>query len=75
MILSTIAIENYRGIKQTCLKNLGKINVLCGKNNTGKSTILQAINESKKLGDVHVGFEFESLSKENTDKLIKDFFS
>jgi AAA15 family ATPase/GTPase len=25
------------------LKNLGKINVICGKNNSGKSTILQAI--------------------------------
>src|SRR5436309_2549896 len=31
-----------RALKSCDLLNLGKINVLCGKNNTGKSTLLEA---------------------------------
>jgi len=35
------------------LEKLGKINILCGKNNSGKSSILQAIN-THKTGDANI---------------------
>ena len=36
-----------RGLKRCDLLNLGRINVLCGKNNTGKSTLLEAASNDK----------------------------
>jgi predicted ATP-dependent endonuclease of OLD family len=41
---------NYKGIKQVFLKDLGKINVLCGKNNSGKSSILEALIKESCFG-------------------------
>jgi predicted ATPase len=37
-----LRIGPLRGLKRCDLLNLGRINVLCGKNNTGKSTLLEA---------------------------------
>lgn len=41
--LRWLEIENYRGIKQVKLKEFGDLNIIIGKNNTGKSTILESI--------------------------------
>jgi len=41
--LRWLEIENYRGIRAARLENFGDINVIVGKNNTGKSTILESI--------------------------------
>ncbi len=41
--LRWLEIENYRGIKQAKLTDFRDINVIVGKNNTGKSTILESI--------------------------------
>lgn len=41
--LQWIEIENYRGIRKAKLKDFGDINVIVGKNNSGKSTILESI--------------------------------
>lgn len=38
-----LTIRNFRGIKSLDLNDLGDINVFIGKNNTGKSTVLEAI--------------------------------
>ena len=37
-----LRLQSVRALKRVELLNLGKINVLCGKNNTGKATILEA---------------------------------
>jgi len=42
-MLREITIEGFRGIAQGCLKNFSEINVFIGKNQMGKSTILEAI--------------------------------
>lgn len=41
--LQWIEIKNFRGIKYAKLKNFTDINVFIGKNNTGKSTVLEGI--------------------------------
>lgn len=41
--LTEFGIENFRGIKQGHLRDLSTINILVGRNNSGKSTILDAI--------------------------------
>ena len=38
-----LKIENIKGIKQAVLNDLGKINIICGKNNSGKSSLLEGI--------------------------------
>jgi predicted ATP-dependent endonuclease of OLD family len=38
---------NYKGISEIRLSELGHINVLCGKNNSGKTSILEALESSK----------------------------
>ena len=42
-MLSELLIENYRGIKNLDLGTLGKINIIAGANNTGKTSILEVI--------------------------------
>jgi len=42
-ILRSIIIRNLRGFEQLELKNLGKLNLIVGRNGTGKSTVLEAI--------------------------------
>lgn len=43
-MFENLKLYNYKGLKECELTNLGQINVICGKNNTGKSTVLEAIN-------------------------------
>ena len=42
-MLDNITIKNFRAISELTLDNLGKINLLFGENNCGKSSILEAI--------------------------------
>jgi predicted ATPase len=42
-MLKTIKIENFRGFKFFELQQLGRVNLLVGKNNSGKTSILEAI--------------------------------
>ena len=42
-MLSNLIIKDFRGIKNLSLDNIGQINLLIGKNDSGKSTILEAI--------------------------------
>lgn len=44
MKLESVSINKYRSIDSTKLTNCGGFNVLIGKNNSGKSSILSAIN-------------------------------
>lgn len=62
--LKNIYIENFRGLKENHLKNLGKLNVLVGKNNTCKSTFLEAIH----LGYSPFGNSFMPIFKRRGEK-------
>jgi len=42
-MLKSIKIENFRGFKSFELQQLGRINLLVGENNSGKTSILEAI--------------------------------
>jgi putative ATP-dependent endonuclease of OLD family len=44
MKLETVQIKRYRSVEEVELADCGRFNVLIGKNNAGKSTILSAIN-------------------------------
>ncbi|WP_162915412.1 AAA family ATPase [Paraflavitalea soli] len=42
-MLDSLAIKNFRNLKDLTIPSLGKVNLITGKNNTGKSAILEAI--------------------------------
>lgn len=42
-MFSTIEIKAYRGLRDVTLDGLGTVNILVGENNTGKTSILEAI--------------------------------
>lgn len=46
-MIKNLRIQDIKGLKRCDLLDLGRINVFCGKNNSGKSTILEGINSAK----------------------------
>jgi ABC-type multidrug transport system ATPase subunit len=52
-------IINVSGSTEINLLNLGRINVFCGRNNSGKSTILRAINDEKRCSPGYSSTEAE----------------
>ena len=46
-----LTIRNFRGIKDLTLPELGRVNLLAGKNNTGKSSVLEAVRLHAQNGD------------------------
>jgi len=42
-MLNSLYIKNYRNLKELTINSLGKVNLIIGKNNTGKSTLLEAV--------------------------------
>lgn len=43
-MIHSIEIKGYRALNNFSLENLGRINLIVGKNNTGKTSILEALN-------------------------------
>jgi len=52
-----LKVFNIKGLQECTLSDLGKINIICGKNNSGKTTLLEGINRpacrafGKRLGE------------------------
>lgn len=43
MQFTHLKAKDYKGIKEIYLSDLSQINVICGKNSSGKSSILKAL--------------------------------
>lgn len=78
MIFSQIEIDNFRGIKHLVLNNAKQINLLVGKNNCGKSTVLDAIfllsGFSNPLLNLRIN-QFRDYDKFNEEDLILNFYN
>lgn len=42
-MIQKLTIENFRGIKELSLDDMKRISILTGKNNVGKSSVLEAL--------------------------------
>ena len=42
-MLPSLSVKNYRNLKELSIESLGRINLIAGKNNTGKSSLLEAV--------------------------------
>lgn len=43
MMIKELKIERYRGLKDVLLQDIGQINILIGANNSGKTSVLEAV--------------------------------
>ena len=43
LALDSIEINNFRALRHLKLENLSRVNLIVGKNNVGKTTVLEAI--------------------------------
>jgi hypothetical protein len=61
-MIEYLKLFSWKGLTDCALPNLGKVNVICGKNNSGKSTVMECISKEdkramgKKVTDEDVGF-------------------
>ncbi len=53
-MISYLELQNYRGFKEYKLTGLGRVNLLVGLNNSGKTSILEAVNLLASGGDPRV---------------------
>ena len=42
-MLNSLSIKNFRGIDQLTINPLGRVNLIAGKNGTGKTTVLESL--------------------------------
>lgn len=64
-MLNSLDIKNYRNLKDLRINSLGRVNLITGRNNTGKSTILEAIAIYASKGDLSLIFQFLTERGEN----------
>lgn len=64
-MLDSLDIKNYRNLKALRIDSLGRINLITGKNNTGKSTILEAIAIYAAKGDLNLIYQLLNERGEN----------
>lgn len=53
-MLTTLNIRNYRNLRNLKIKSLSRVNLFVGKNNTGKSSILEAVAIYASKGDYNI---------------------
>lgn len=53
-MIKTLSIKNFKSINTLSIENLGSLNLIVGKNNSGKSTVLEAIRILASNGSQYV---------------------
>lgn len=64
-MLNSLEIRNFRTLKELKINSLGSINLFTGKNNTGKSTLLEAIALYAAKGDLNFLYQLLNERGEN----------
>ena len=56
-MINSLYIKNYRNLNELTISSLGRVNLITGKNNVGKSTILEAIALYASKGDLSILYQ------------------
>lgn len=73
-MISYLKAKNHKGIDEVVLTDLNLINVICGKNNSGKTSVIEALNEAKTMaiGKKVEGKEWlEELFKQQAERFVE----
>jgi hypothetical protein len=68
-MIHTLELENYRGFRRYKLADLARVNLLVGKNNSGKTSILEAVQILATRADFNVFAEIADQRDETFDEL------
>ncbi len=49
-MIEYLSAKNHKALKYAQLNELGRINIICGRNNSGKTSLLEALCADKKYG-------------------------
>lgn len=66
-MLKSLSIQNFKNLKNLRLEALGGLNLITGKNNTGKSTLLEALVIYASHGSTNVLFDLLAVRGEITE--------
>lgn len=82
LLLPSLSIKNYRNLKSLEIDSLARINLIAGKNNTGKTSLLEAISLYASKGSLlwinqllNVRGEFYKDKKDNAIDNVKVYTS
>jgi AAA15 family ATPase/GTPase len=64
-MLDSLNIKNFKNLDDLQINSLGRVNLFTGKNNTGKSTILEALSIYASKGEVELIFQLLNERGEN----------
>lgn len=67
---SSIVISRFRGLENLTLKKLNRINIFAGLNNSGKTSVLEAIYLLANLNNIHAFLKMESQRAKLTEGLF-----
>ena len=77
-MINNIKIERLRGIRECILEDLGRFNIFLGRNNCGKTTVLEAIylflGNDNIIGNVNIN-NLRQLIVDNDDKYKLNFYN
>lgn len=65
MMLNSLDIKNFRSLESFQVKKLGQVNLIVGKNNSGKSSVLEALRIYAGSANRHV---LETIAQEHNEK-------
>lgn len=71
-MLNSLDIKNYRNLKELKINSLGRVNLITGKNNTGKSALLEAIAIYATKGDLALIYQLLGERGENFRRTEED---
>jgi recombinational DNA repair ATPase RecF len=57
LVLDSLEIRQFRGLSELRIEHLGRVNLIVGKNNVGKTTVLEALSLYARPGDPKVLLE------------------
>ncbi len=58
LLLNSLEIRNFRGFRHLQIERLGRVNLIVGKNNVGKSSLLEALEFFARRGALRLIWEF-----------------
>lgn len=71
-MLSSLQIQNFRALKDLKIKKLGRVNLIVGENNSGKSSVLEALRIYASGGNPYVLDIMANLHHE--EGLLKEYY-
>ncbi|RPD47906.1 hypothetical protein DNI29_10750 [Hymenobacter sediminis] len=71
-MINSLEVKNYRSLKNLLVPSFGRVNLITGKNNSGKSTLLEAISILSSKGDIQWIYGLLTERGENYNSARKD---